>query len=568
MQKKILGMLICALLIATAVFPVTAIVNNTENIMEKQILTESEPQYDTTIMDDDWPTFHHDLQHTGYSTSTYAPQTSNILFKFKTNDNTNKLDPIIVDGRVYFGSADNHIYCANATTGEFIWKYYIYHPGGKSAAVANGKVYVGRTYYWQGLYFCTMICLNAITGEFIWESEYLYGDVEYIETPVVTYGKVYVNIGVNNNTLICLDADDGSKLWTIKMEEYDLNADDSFQIPAFIDGKFYFGGGTKMSCFDAETGEKFWDFTVDVAHFVSSSPAIYDGKVYFGASYSILPTKPGSGKLYCINADTGDEIWNYETGHIVACPAIAYGRIYFHEGNGYFYCLDAETGEELWNYLMIDSYGQHGVSAPAVADLKVYVNIWGTGHVLCLDAETGEEIWMYWLPEEWYPTYFHNSPAIVNGILYTGQARGQYLYAFKDVSRPPEIPTIDGPTEGKSNQKIEYAFRTIDPEGDDVKYYIDWGDGTYSGWIGLFPSGETIYWNHTWSKEGNYNITVRAQDKYNIKSRWSDPYNIVISKKSKGLESYEMILNNLQSLIKLINARLLKIILFVYNFNN
>jgi outer membrane protein assembly factor BamB len=560
-------MLIGTLLMTTAVLPITGMVNNNENIMEKQILTESEPQYDATLIDDDWPTFHHDLRNTGYSTSSLAPQTSNILFTFDANDNMNK-PPVVADGRVYIGSVDRHLYCVNATTGDEIWSYYINKVWGYCPAVADGKVYVCRSYAWLGVYFCTIICLNAITGEFIWESDHLMGDVEYIENPVVAYGKVYVNIGVNNNTLICLDAEDGSKLWTIKMDEFDLNADDSFQSPAIIDGKIYFGGGKNMSCFDAETGEKFWDFTVALAHFVSSSPAVDDGRVYFGASYSVLPNKPGTGKLYCINAETGDEIWNYETGHIVACPAIAYGRIYFHEGYGYFYCLDAVTGEELWKYLMIDSYGQHGVSAPAVADWKVYVNIWRTGHVLCLDAETGEQIWMYWLPGEWYPTYFHNSPAIVNGTLFTGSARGKKLYAFKDISKPPEIPTIDGPTEGNRNQEIEFAFRTIDPEGDDVKYYIDWGDGTYSGWIGLFPSGETIYWNHSWSKEGNYNITVRAQDKYNIKSRWSEPYNITISKKSKGLESYCITINKLPSLIRLINARLFKIILFIDNLDN
>ena len=42
---------------------------------------------------------------------------------------------------------------------------------------------------------------------------------------------------------------------------------------------------------------------------------------------------------------------------------------------------------------------------------------------------------------------------------------------------PPLRPTITGSTNGKSGKELLYKFKSLDPDGDDVKYIIDWGDG-------------------------------------------------------------------------------------------
>jgi hypothetical protein len=62
---------------------------------------------------------------------------------------------------------------------------------------------------------------------------------------------------------------------------------------------------------------------------------------------------------------------------------------------------------------------------------------------------------------------------------------------------------------------------TTDPDGDDVYYWIDWGDNTNSDWIGSYASGETITMSHTWSKKGTYNIKVKAKDVYGAESDWT-----------------------------------------------
>ena len=77
---------------------------------------------------------------------------------------------------------------------------------------------------------------------------------------------------------------------------------------------------------------------------------------------------------------------------------------------------------------------------------------------------------------------------------------------------PPEIPTIEGPPKGKAGIEYEYDFCSSDPDGDDIYYFIDWGDGTVEDWFGPFPSNTCITEKHTWATDGTYTIKCKARD--------------------------------------------------------
>ena len=93
-------------------------------------------------------------------------------------------------------------------------------------------------------------------------------------------------------------------------------------------------------------------------------------------------------------------------------------------------------------------------------------------------------------------------------------------------NNPPFKPNIDGPTNGKAGTEYEYTFTTTDSEGDNVYYYIEWGDDIVDGvrWIGPYGSGEEVTINHTWSKRGNYNIKAKAKDALGAESNWGTLY--------------------------------------------
>jgi hypothetical protein len=90
-------------------------------------------------------------------------------------------------------------------------------------------------------------------------------------------------------------------------------------------------------------------------------------------------------------------------------------------------------------------------------------------------------------------------------------------YPYKTVAsiiqpnRSPEKPDILGPSEGTMN--TGYSFVTIahDPDGDDLRYIFDWGDGETTS-IPFAPTDYHVAGAHSWKEEGTYTITVSTSD--------------------------------------------------------
>ena len=102
-------------------------------------------------------------------------------------------------------------------------------------------------------------------------------------------------------------------------------------------------------------------------------------------------------------------------------------------------------------------------------------------------------------------------------------------------NNPPMAPSISGPSSGLKGVRYNYTVVTTDPDGDDVYYYVDWGDGTNSGWVGPFPSGMMVTLNHTWSGQGTYTIKAKAKDTHNLESSWT-PLVMTIIGSELGIE--------------------------------
>jgi PKD repeat protein len=99
-------------------------------------------------------------------------------------------------------------------------------------------------------------------------------------------------------------------------------------------------------------------------------------------------------------------------------------------------------------------------------------------------------------------------------------------WAYIDTeNHPPMTPILTGRQSGKNGTAYSYTFSTTDPDGDDVYYYLNWGDdywfGGAVGWIGPYKSGQDITLEKTWALKGNYTVRVKAKDRYDAKSDWS-----------------------------------------------
>jgi len=77
---------------------------------------------------------------------------------------------------------------------------------------------------------------------------------------------------------------------------------------------------------------------------------------------------------------------------------------------------------------------------------------------------------------------------------------------------PPTTPAVAGPTSGKTGTSYTYSATSTDPDGHHIFYWFDWGDGTNTGWMGPYFSGQTANTAHAWSLTGTYTVKVKAKD--------------------------------------------------------
>lgn len=93
---------------------------------------------------------------------------------------------------------------------------------------------------------------------------------------------------------------------------------------------------------------------------------------------------------------------------------------------------------------------------------------------------------------------------------------------IRDESLPPEKPIVVGNQSGAINEEYTYVATTTDSDGDKVSFIFDWGDGSYSSWIGPVESGSEVKASYVWEEEGDYEVRVLARNVRGVQSEWSD----------------------------------------------
>ncbi|MDH7517496.1 MAG: PKD domain-containing protein [Candidatus Thermoplasmatota archaeon] len=95
------------------------------------------------------------------------------------------------------------------------------------------------------------------------------------------------------------------------------------------------------------------------------------------------------------------------------------------------------------------------------------------------------------------------------------------------INSPPNKPVKpSGPAKGKVGTTYTYTSSTTDPDGDQIWYWFDWGDGSNSGWLGPYVAGATANASHKWTTKGTYNVKAKAKDVYGAESEWSEALSV------------------------------------------
>jgi outer membrane protein assembly factor BamB len=247
-------------------------------------------------------------------------ETGKKRWEFVTKSHTES-NPVVVDGRVYFGAGDDGLYCLDATTGQMLWQHARGHID-SNPIVADGIVVVGSGLSRSNA-LTWVVGLDAKTGEKRWEQRTAYS---VYGTPVVFGGQVFVGSGNGN----------------------------------YVEDREPIAG--TLHCLDLATGAIVWE--TNFTNAVLGAPVVDCQRVYVGSR---------NGRVFALNRLTGKELWQTRLGSpIVAglnagkcslCGATQ--TIYAVDFAGKFAALDPATGTALYTLDLAERTGLSSVQVIA-----------------------------------------------------------------------------------------------------------------------------------------------------------------------------------------------------------
>ena len=89
------------------------------------------------------------------------------------------------------------------------------------------------------------------------------------------------------------------------------------------------------------------------------------------------------------------------------------------------------------------------------------------------------------------------------------------------INLPPSTPDLNVPDQGQVRDTIWISMISTDPENDEVKYFIEWGDGEGDWNLHWITSGVLFRISHKYKYEGDFIVRVKAKDYYDSESGWA-----------------------------------------------
>lgn len=162
------------------------------------------------------------------------------------------------------------------------------------------------------------------------------------------------------------------------------------------------------------------------------------------------------------------------------------------------------------------------------------VEVVGLPNALCAISIEGELLGNGYTDQTGHATIQFFTPLGVSGevqLMVTGFNKIPYSATLTvgEPNLPPETPEKPtGRLTGAPGKTYMYSSVSTDPDGDGLYYMWDWGDGTYSDWLGPYASGNTVSTQKSWDTEGNYSVRVKAKDNYDHETAWSEPLDVTM----------------------------------------
>jgi len=329
---------------------------------------------------------------------------------------------------------------------------------------------------------------------------------------VATSGDTLV-VGTMEGQLIAVNKDDASTLWRV-----DLRGEEEQRAiygSPVIDGDTVYAGGYDgtLYAFDLQGIPARWEDT-RLGDRIVGGPVVA-GDAIIVASISLADDGGDEGKLWSIDAETGDNLWDYSTpGPIWTTPAVADGLVYFGTLNKRVYAVDLSDGQRVWDF----ETGGGVVGTPLVSGGRVYFGAFDSVFY-ALDAKTGADAWTFTGADKWFW-----GGAIELGNLILAPSLDGSLYALDSATGLPQwkfetegtivgspvvigeliaVPIADGGESKISLIEFNGSPREACKVGEDVR-------------TPLFADGELVYFGAT-----NHSIwALRIKQNGNPDEEW------------------------------------------------
>jgi len=420
-----------------------------------------------------------------------------LKWKFDALDTISSSPAIADDGTIYFGNADRRIFAVNPDgtekwhydTGADIW--------GDPAIADDGTVYIGSwDNYFYALYPNGTLRWRFHTGN-------------HIKGPASINDDGTIYVGSWDGYLYALYPN-GTLKW-----QSSVGSGTETNPSIANDGTIYVGGDALYAVY-SNNGTRKWTFNLGSdRHIHQSSPAISsDGTIYVGVNVG-----DRGGEILAVNPD-GTEKWRKWVGDYDAQSSPCIGE------DGTVYVASSSMTQTGASYGYLHAFGRGELIADAGGPYNALINE---------DIQFSSTIWGGIPPYEYLWDFGDGDTSVEEKPVYSYPVQGNYSITLtvtdsEDnvsvdttmayIRSPPSKPSIDGPSSGHFGEEYDYTFAAVDPESDDIWYYVDWGDDSSSGWLGPYSSGEAITLSHIWEEKDTYTLRCRAKDTLGGVSEW------------------------------------------------
>ena len=200
-----------------------------------------------------------------------------------------------------------------------------------------------------------------------------------------------------------------------------------------------------------ETATLLWESSEKTAGCIQAGPIIANNRVYV-ATWLSWTGGNAINALYCLDRETGSELWNNTDVYGASTAAFATNKLFLGTTTGTLACINATDGEVLWNEQIDPSASLHGVaSSPLVYEDMVYILSYldGTLHAFSFD---GTEQWNFSTGGQ---IFHYTSPAAyADKLLFAGNRGNQHALYCLNISTHEEVWNFTTATEIRATPSI------------------------------------------------------------------------------------------------------------------